>query len=148
MRVIQFNTTTSGGAAVAARRLHDALVESGISSRFCHLGPKRNTKPQDASYLTVNSQWKKTGSLRTWLIKRLQKIDLNRALKGRDPGLEFRNLVPELLHLDAVTTAQRWHVAHMLTGVVAAPFRGRCADPRPEWQAARCGCVCLGGGVD
>ncbi|MEC7500488.1 MAG: glycosyltransferase family 4 protein [Planctomycetota bacterium] len=89
MRVIQFNTTTSGGAAVAARRLHDALVKNGISSQFCYLGPKRNSKPKDASYQNVNSQWKNNRSLRTWLIKRLQKIGLNRALKGRDPGLEL-----------------------------------------------------------
>ena len=89
MRVTQFSTTLSGGAAVAARRLHDALVESGISSRFCYLSPKRNTKSPNASYQTVNSQWKKARNLRTWLITRLQKTGLNRALKGRAPGLEL-----------------------------------------------------------
>jgi glycosyltransferase involved in cell wall biosynthesis len=36
MNVAHFSTYTSGGAAIAARRLHDALVQDGIKSRFYH----------------------------------------------------------------------------------------------------------------
>ncbi len=46
MRVAHFNTLITGGAAIAARRLHDSLVQGGLDSRFYF----RDGLPPEASY--------------------------------------------------------------------------------------------------
>ena len=89
MIVDQFNTSLSGGAAVAAQRLHHALLESGISSRFCHLAPKRQKRIADSTYQAMNRWWKKSYSPLKWSKSRLSKFLLTRALKGRPAGLEL-----------------------------------------------------------
>ncbi len=90
MIVDQFNTTLSGGAAVAAKRLHHALLESGISSRFFYLPKKKRETVPDDSYLAASSAWRSGGfTPRTWCQKQVQKLKFKRALRGRPPGLEM-----------------------------------------------------------
>ena len=89
MLVDQFNTTLSGGAAVAARRLHHALLDSGISSRFCYRAPSGQIKTEDTSYQPMNPRWKRSRNLLKWSKSRLRKMQLKRALKGRPAGLEM-----------------------------------------------------------
>ena len=89
MLIDQFNTTLSGGAAVAARRLHHALLDSGISSRFCYLAPNGQVKTEDTSYQPMNPRWKRSRNLLKWSKSRLRKMQLKRALKGRPAGLEM-----------------------------------------------------------
>lgn len=97
MIVDQFNTTLSGGAAVAAKRLHHALLESGISSRLFYLQQKQRQTVQDESYLPAHSAWSSRGlTPRMWSRKQLQRLKFKHALRGRPPGLEMFSC-PEVL---------------------------------------------------
>jgi len=52
MKVYHFSTYTIGGAAIAARRLHDALGRFGVDSRFFY--SRRSPKVKDPSYMVFD----------------------------------------------------------------------------------------------
>ena len=90
MIIDQFNTTLSGGAAIAARRLHHALLDSGTQSRFWYLGHKRQTVIDDASYTSAKNLWdRKQNFLLSEIRKHFHKIKFRRSLRGRPSGLEI-----------------------------------------------------------
>lgn len=90
MIVDQFNTTLSGGAAVAAKRLHHSLLENGISSRFFYFQKKHQEPVQDDCYLPARAAWRNHGlTPRTWSRKQLQRLKFKYALRGRPAGLEM-----------------------------------------------------------
>ena len=90
MIIDQFNTTLSGGAAIAARRLHHALLESGNTSRFWHLGHKQQTAGNDESYISAKHLWnRKQNYLLSAVRKQFHKLKLRRSLRGRPSGLEI-----------------------------------------------------------
>jgi glycosyltransferase involved in cell wall biosynthesis len=53
MTIGLFNTLLDGGAATAARRLHDALREQGVDTQFFYKPTKRTRSDVDASYQAV-----------------------------------------------------------------------------------------------
>jgi glycosyltransferase involved in cell wall biosynthesis len=83
VKVLHLNTYLHGGAATAARRLHDALVRQGVDSRFCYAeGPAPG-----ASYFPYFTgararAWRASGAARRWL-------RLAPWLLGRPPGYEI-----------------------------------------------------------
>jgi glycosyltransferase involved in cell wall biosynthesis len=53
MNIFHFNTYLNGGAAAAARRLHEELVRAGSASRFCH---RPGIASPDATYMPLFQQ--------------------------------------------------------------------------------------------
>ena len=95
MVVNHLSTSTAGGAAVAARRLHHGLQQIGVQSRFWHLNP-RSKVAGDGTYHTMKwrdetgSTWRRIGrDLLAASKKPLQKRKLRQALSGRPDGLEL-----------------------------------------------------------
>jgi glycosyltransferase involved in cell wall biosynthesis len=95
MIVDHVNTYTSGGAAIAARRLHHALLEAGVDSRFWS-----SDRPHEADRTYRRIQWPRADAStpRQFLeflsapIARIQwKLAMNRELRGRPLGLEWFN---------------------------------------------------------
>lgn len=101
MRIDHVNTLTTGGAAIAALRLHESLLEAGVESRFCYQPPRRERQRRAAatekSAGSEGLHWAKptcslTGRLKQVARRRWQKIRLKHALRGRPPGLEIFTL--------------------------------------------------------
>ena len=90
MIVDQFSSPLTGGAAIAARRLHDALNEQSIDSRFWYLQRGRQSPPNQ-SYRPLNSL--QVGSLANQIGFRLRRAHHKRltkhAVKGRPVGFEM-----------------------------------------------------------
>ena len=61
-RVGHFSTYVKGGAAVAARRIHDGLKSIGLPSRFLYSTIDEN-EPLDSSYSKLQIESEKTNSL-------------------------------------------------------------------------------------
>lgn len=61
MMIYHFNTHTTGGAAIAARRLHDSLIELDVGSRFYHSHQAKDAG--DPTYRTFGPE----PSPRTWM---------------------------------------------------------------------------------
>ena len=90
MIVDQFNTTLSGGAAVAAKRLHHALLESGIFSRLFYLQQKNGEKAQDQNCFSSRTALSSSEhNLFTWSRQQLQKLKNRTALRGRQSDREM-----------------------------------------------------------
>jgi glycosyltransferase involved in cell wall biosynthesis len=95
MIVDQLSTDFCGGAALAARRIHESVLAAGVQSRFCYSARAR-TAPPDSTYKPI--AWPLTNGprlSRCWArigarVRRFQlKAQLKRALRGRAPGLEL-----------------------------------------------------------
>lgn len=94
MRIDHFNTFVTGGAANAARRLHQGLLAAGVESRFWTRPPRRKNSLscESVGFLGWPLQgrgpelWRQVYRV---LFKKL-KLKLERlwALSGRPPGLE------------------------------------------------------------
>jgi glycosyltransferase involved in cell wall biosynthesis len=99
MIVDHLNTYLLGGAALAASRLHRALLAGGIESHFWHNG-KSTPKEKDGSYHVVRWAMDRGGNpLRRAVgrmaaaIRTLQlKVELKSSLLGRPSGLEMFNV--------------------------------------------------------
>ena len=90
MIVDQFNTTLSGGAAVAARRLHQSLLNCGIDSRFWYQKNRKTTAPEDQGYYPVVKAWSRTPSdLLAFPSQKLHKFRFKNAMRNRPEGFEF-----------------------------------------------------------
>lgn len=95
MVVNHLSTSLSGGAAVAARRLHHGLRQIGVDSRFWHL--RRNSEvDKDPTYQVMRwaessgTMWQRAGwSIAEATFKPWQKRQLHKALHGRPDGLEL-----------------------------------------------------------
>ena len=94
MIVNHFNTLLGGGAAVAARRIHESLRAQGVESRFWHRG--RKAQSPDDSYRAPN--WREPRDAGVARLKRRlteeighasRKRELRQALRGRPAGLEL-----------------------------------------------------------
>ena len=95
MIVDHFNTVLSGGAAVAARRLHHGLLQKSVQSRFWYA--RHKGKPiADPTYHTI--QWEphlagRLGNLTDRMLSLLRriplKIELKKALRGRSHDFEL-----------------------------------------------------------
>jgi glycosyltransferase involved in cell wall biosynthesis len=94
LRVAHFNTLASGGAAIAARKLHDSLVKAGANSCFYHVVGDID----DPSYhrLQQRPRRRRLGSLRSRVVRSLR----DRAVRphrgqfeafgwSTSPGVEF-----------------------------------------------------------
>ena len=95
MIVDQLATGLHGGAAIAARRLHELLCAVGVASRFWYSHRVR-MDPPDSSYQAL--RWDRHSRnpfavACTKLVGRVRrcryKAELRRALRGRPPGLEI-----------------------------------------------------------
>ena len=111
MQIAHFNTTLSGGAAIAARRLHESLEEYSVASVFCF----RQGSPPGPTYRSFYG----TGGFAPSQVKKLffrkassllSLLASRKSVKGYDlftyPGLfhGMKNLesfssIPEILHL-------------------------------------------------
>ncbi|MBC20550.1 MAG: hypothetical protein CMJ74_09875 [Planctomycetaceae bacterium] len=90
MIIDQFNTTLSGGAAIAARRLHHALLKSGNTSRFWYLDHRRQSFNGDESYTSAGQLWRgRHHTVFSGLRKQIHKLKVRYALRGRPSGLEI-----------------------------------------------------------
>jgi len=93
MVVNHLSTSVTGGAAIAARRLHDGLRQIGVESRFWHLRP-RDEVADDGTYQVMEwaagPAWRRIGTrlLSAWR-KPLRKHHLRKAMAGRPEGLEL-----------------------------------------------------------
>lgn len=102
MNVAHFNTFLHGGAATAARRLHDSLVMSGVQSEFCYL----IGEPPDDSYVRFPCE---RGSVLSGAIRIVKKTlydrRLNHHLAGRPEGYELFSYsrLPHKTALSALT---------------------------------------------
>lgn len=100
MRIDHINTLATGGAAVAALRLHESLCASGVESRFCYKPPRRSSKQGTHLQKCAASEelrWSKPetsywGQLKSKIRYRWQRINLKRALRSRPQGLEIFTL--------------------------------------------------------
>jgi len=94
VRVGQLSTYTFGGAATAARRLHDGLLRIGVDSRFWHRDDAENSVddsrfaplpllPESSGGLLepLRSQWDRLG-------RRQARVDWRRHLEERPGGFE------------------------------------------------------------
>lgn len=91
IRIDHFNAFSSGGAAIAARRVHEGLRHAGLESTFWYArGPEvedptyRRWAPQKRSGLTGVLDRVKRGSMHA-----VHRLGLKRALRGRPDGLEL-----------------------------------------------------------
>lgn len=87
MHITHLNTFLSGGAAIAARRLHDSLIKYGIDSKFYYL---RGESPNN-SYINLQEKRKYRLLLKVFykIKQRLYKQKLNYYLEGRPEGYEL-----------------------------------------------------------
>ncbi|MEQ8208206.1 MAG: glycosyltransferase [Lacipirellulaceae bacterium] len=100
MRIDHINTLATGGAAVAAMRLHESLCAAGVESRFWYRPPRRDRKRgANLQKLAASEElrWTKPepsfwGRLKSRVRYRWQRINLKRSLKGRPHGLEIFTL--------------------------------------------------------
>lgn len=83
-QILHFSTHTQFGAAIAARRLHDSLVRSGVDSTFYFRF--NNASVQGGSYR--HYQTRQLRSLMGRLRNRLLRYKMSRELKGRPDGFE------------------------------------------------------------
>jgi glycosyltransferase involved in cell wall biosynthesis len=120
MIINHFNTLLGGGAAVAARRIHESLRLEGVESRFWHRG--RKAPSPDGSYRAA--QWRQPRDRGVTRLKRrlthqinhvARKRELRQALRGRPAGLELfsiaqigRPTVPPIALLDADVIHLHW----------------------------------------
>ena len=90
MRVNHFSTFVDGGAATAARRLHDELYRSGVDSHFYYAANRVETSDIEGAYHAA--QWKR-GNLKTRLAHavryRLHRQTFKRVVNRRAGGLEI-----------------------------------------------------------
>ena len=90
MIVDQFNTTLSGGAAIAARRLHHSLIDRGVCSRFWYCKKRNATAPEEQGYYSADHAWSRSvRSLLAFPTQQLHKIRFKNALRNRPADLEF-----------------------------------------------------------
>ncbi|QEG02816.1 Capsular glucan synthase [Stieleria maiorica] len=95
MFVSHFNSFLRGGAATAARQLHQALRGAGIQSRFQHLAGqtftgRQCTETEDGEYYSTH--WPGKGTLRDSVDRirfRLHRQRFKRATGGTKPGAEI-----------------------------------------------------------
>ncbi|REJ93516.1 MAG: glycosyltransferase [Planctomycetota bacterium] len=98
MIVDHFNAGLAGGAAIAARRIHDSLRDLGVDSRYWHFA-RRQTEALDASYRRVAWPQLADGRLASLanrvqgrLRRNLNKFVARRSLAGRPEGYELFTL--------------------------------------------------------
>jgi glycosyltransferase involved in cell wall biosynthesis len=118
MRVCHFSTYTHGGAAFAARRLHEGLLTCGIDSRFVH-GEDRSLIDDPTFQKLVTKQPSKHPLMvhyRRWVTRRAR-TDYRKHLVDRPPEFEgfsaarlfertpfdFQQLDTDLVHLHWVS---------------------------------------------
>lgn len=86
MDVVHVSTFLHGGAATAARRLHDSLRQRGVASTFCSL----TGQPPDESYVTIEKAGQ-ADLFRRWarkVAKGLKRASLDYHLQGRPDGFD------------------------------------------------------------
>lgn len=90
MLVNHFNSLLDGGAATAARRLHDELLKSGVESRF-HYSASQDRGPElDRSFIAT--RWQGRGlpqDVRSAVEFRVNRHRFKRTLRGRPEGHEI-----------------------------------------------------------
>jgi glycosyltransferase involved in cell wall biosynthesis len=89
MRVCHLNTRLEGGAAQAARRLHESLVRVGVDSTFRYLSERKTKHPNRSDYAPIESGLSWFKQLIVSLEYRFNKWALKRSLHGRTPGNEL-----------------------------------------------------------
>jgi len=90
MLIDQFNTTLSGGAAVAARRLHHSLINCGVRSRFWYRKKKNSTAPEGQGYYPADNVWIQTvRNLLAFPTQKLHRLRFKNAMRNRPADLEF-----------------------------------------------------------
>lgn len=86
MNIVHVNTFLHGGAATAARRLHDSLRQRGVSSTFCSLAGRS----PDESYVALEGS--ESSVVRRWarkVARGLKRARLEYHLQGRPPGFDY-----------------------------------------------------------
>lgn len=118
MQIVHFNTQLTGGAAIAARRLHDSLAEYSVDSVFCF----RQGNPPDPTYIPFyGSRGFSPSQINKLFFRKMNGLFSQfvswRGVKGYDiftypsllhgmKNLNFLSTVPEILHF-------HW-VAHLI----------------------------------
>ncbi len=130
MIVDHFNTVLSGGAAVAARRLHHGLLQKSVQSRFWYA--RHKGKPiADPTYNTI--QWEphlagRLGNLTDRMLSLLRriplKIELKKALRGRSHDFE-------LFTSPSVATTTRLDLTTMSNDIIHLHWIAKMID----WQS-------------
>ena len=130
MIVDHFNTVLSGGAAVAARRLHHGLLQKSVQSRFWYA--RHKGKPiADPTYHTI--QWEphlagRLGNLTDRMLSLLRriplKIELKKALRGRSHDFE-------LFTSPSVATTTRLDLTTMSNDIIHLHWIAKMID----WQS-------------
>ncbi|TWT53731.1 Capsular glucan synthase [Rubripirellula amarantea] len=90
MRVTHLNSYLSGGAATAARRLHESLIQSGVNSHFFCSPEQVDPEQYGASYHPTS--WRKGGLLQTLNARfrfRRHRQKFKRAVRDRSAGHEI-----------------------------------------------------------
>ncbi len=90
MNVRHFNTLLHGGAATAARRLHESLLREGVESQFLYSGTESPVDELGESYEPV--QWKKHSvyqKIRSAIDYRLHRQTFKKSLDRRGAGHEI-----------------------------------------------------------
>ncbi len=107
MKIAHFNSHMNGGAAIAARRLHESLVERGIDSTFYS---KSGSRP-DASYALVFTDEQ---TIYTWMKRRFEKWRMIApAFRGRPEGYEQFSLGWQPLPTPLQRTGATPSIVHM-----------------------------------
>jgi glycosyltransferase involved in cell wall biosynthesis len=93
MKVLHINTLDYGGAAIAAVRIHNAMLESGIDSSFLSL---KKTIPNITNHVVLPDYLNKTATNQTVSLKNYFKIKFNKDykkyLKERNKKRVLKNL--------------------------------------------------------
>jgi len=75
MKVLHINTLDYGGAAIAAVRIHNAMLETGIDSSFLSL---KKTLPNIVNHVILPDYFNKTATSQTVSLKNYLKIKFNK----------------------------------------------------------------------
>ncbi|MDX9751364.1 MAG: glycosyltransferase, partial [Flavobacteriales bacterium] len=143
MKVVHLNTTDFGGAAMAARHLHEALLERGVESHLLTLARTRDDIPRHVQvepFGLTGPAW--AGKLRYKCRRLMEHIGAvedrstgpdNRNLRDRPPGHEIFTLPYSWFSVLDHPVVKRADVLHLhWTGqglIDHADFFGRCTKP-------------------
>ena len=93
MKVVHINTLDYGGAAIAAVRIHNAMLESGIDSTFLSL---KKTIPNIINHVILPEYLNKTATNQTVSLKNYLKIRFNQDYKKHLKELNKKRVLKNL----------------------------------------------------
>jgi glycosyltransferase involved in cell wall biosynthesis len=93
MKVVHINTLDYGGAAIAAVRIHNAMLESGIDSSFLSL---KKTIPNIINHVILPDYLNKTATNQTVSLKNYLKIKFNKDYKNYLKELNKKRVLKNL----------------------------------------------------